>query len=204
MYLTIITSVIFTLLSLANYPEVYAIHWGVNGQADGFSSGISGIILFPIIMIVMQILFLVIPKIDPKRKNIALFSDSFESFILAFQLFFLYLHIATFVWNSIYEFNFNKVILIGFAGLFFVVGSLLKNAHINYTIGIRTPWTLADEEIWNKTHKLGAKIVKVVSILSLMGLFLPNFAFLIFLGLIVGSFLFLGYYSYYLFKKKFK
>ena len=42
--------------------------------------------------------------------------------------------------------------------LFVIIGNYLPKCRLNYTMGIRTPWTLSSEENWNKTHRLGGKL----------------------------------------------
>ena len=63
-----------------------------------------------------------------------------------------------------------------FGVLFYYVGILTQNAKRNWFIGIRTPWTLSNEEVWDKTHKFGSKLFKISGIIAFLGLILPDFA----------------------------
>ncbi len=96
----------------------------------------------------------------------------------------------------------NQLILPAFAGLFFLVGHLIKHARQNYFIGIRTPWTLANTAVWDETHRVGGIAFQVAAAISLVGLFAPNLAMyfivipvlLVALGSVVYSYiLFLKY-----------
>ena len=51
----------------------------------------------------------------------------------------------------------------------------MKNVKPNYFFGIRTPWTLANDEVWRKTHLLSSKIwVWGNLILATIILIIPN------------------------------
>ena len=64
-----------------------------------------------------------------------------------------------------------------FAILFYLAGDLIGKSKRNYFIGIRTPWTLSSDEVWDKTHKLGGKLFKTAGVASLAGLLFPKIAF---------------------------
>lgn len=203
-YIIILTSFVLSLFSLSNYPYKYAVHWGITGEADGFATNRFGLFFIPIMLLVLQVFLVLVPKIDPKKKNIEKFSGAYERFILSFHLLFLYLQIIMFVWNVISEFNFTQVTGLGM-GLFFIsISDLIKHAKSNYTIGIRTPWTLVNEQIWDKTHQLGAKLIKYISIIAIITLPFAKYSFFILIGGVLLSFLFLTFYSFYLFKKDVK
>ena len=59
--------------------------------------------------------------------------------------------------------------------LLFFVGITLQHARRNWFVGIRTPWTLSSDAVWDKTHRLGARLFKLVGLLAVLGL-LPRFA----------------------------
>lgn len=200
-YLVFILSIIISALSLVYYPDRYAIHWGYYGEADGFSKKGLGLFFIPILMILMYFFLHFVPKLDPEKKNIEKFYESYNLFVNGFLLFFLYLQITMFIYNVIAPFNFIYGIIPELSGLFYGLSYLLENTKKNYSIGIRTPWTLASEEVWDKTHKLGAKLIRYAALVTLIGLFLPSLAILIFMVSIFGTFGYLFWYSYYEFKR---
>jgi uncharacterized membrane protein len=85
--------------------------------------------------------------------------------------------------------------------LFFYVGVLISHSEQNWTIGIRTPWTLSSEKVWKKTHDLGGKLFKAVGILSITTILMPAYAFWLVILSLVGISVFLFGYSYYLYQK---
>ena len=168
-------------------PDQVASHWNSFGEVDGYMSKFWGLFLLPLIMIFVNILLFFVPKIDPKRSNIEKFEGTFDSFIIIFNLFMLYIYSLTIAWNMGYPMDMNTAIIPAMAAFFFYTGILVGKAKRNYTIGIRTPWTLDNDIVWDKTHKKGEKVFKLTAILTLVGLFFSECAFLfLFIPLVVG------------------
>ena len=177
-------------------PDKIAIHWNMEGNADGFSGKAFGLFLVPIISIFFYMLLLLMPKIDPLKKNIDKFSGYYYGFINIFLAFMLYLHIITIAQNSGFAFNMAYALIPAMAVLFFIVGMVLEKAKMNWTMGIRTPWTMSSENVWNKTHKLGAKCFKAAAVASLAGLAFPKYAFFVFMAALILAGLVPVVYSY--------
>lgn len=183
-------------------PSLVASHWNAQGEVNGYMSRFWGTFIMPLVLTGMLILFLLIPRIDPKKKNILKFATHFDRFILCMMIFFNYVFGLTIYWNLGHRFNFTAYMLPAFAALFYTIGNLVTNAEPNYTIGIRTPWTLASESVWKKTHAIGGKAYKATGILTLLGLVFPSYAMFIFLGLVIAVSLYLVVYSYLEFRKE--
>jgi uncharacterized membrane protein len=83
-----------------------------------------------------------------------------------------------------------------FAILFYYAGILIEKSKRNYFIGIRTPWTLTSDEVWDKTHRLGGKSFKAAGIASLAGLLFPKIAFYLVIGLVLTAAIISVVYSY--------
>ncbi|MFA5432369.1 MAG: SdpI family protein [Candidatus Paceibacterota bacterium] len=196
-------SIIVILLAFATaiyfepkMPSEMASHWNWQGVADGYMNKDWALFFFPFLMTAITLLLYFVPKMDPQKKNIEKFHDSYDSFILVFNIFFLYIYSMTIVWSMGFEMNMNAVLMPGFAFLFYFCGDLIKNAKLNYSIGIRLPWTLANETVWNKTHALGGKLFKLTASITLLGVFFSQYAvWFLFIPLII-SIVYLSFYSY--------
>lgn len=183
-------------------PSLMASHWGIDGQVNGFMAKIWGLFLLPIIALALWLLFLLIPKIDPLKSNIAQFRAYYDAFAAALILFLFYIHLLTLGWNLGYHFNMSRLLAPAFAVLFYLIGVMLGHAKRNWFIGIRTPWTLSNESVWDETHRVGGKLFKAVGILSLGGLLFPDLTFyLIFLPVIAIA-AFTVAYSYLVYQKE--
>ncbi len=182
------------------FPEKVASHWNIKGDVDGYLSKFWGLFLIPILTLGLFFLFLIIPEIDPLKKNIEKFRRYFDYFILILVLFLFYLYILTLIWNLGVRFDMTQVLVPAFSGLIFYCGILVEKAKRNWFIGIRTPWTLSSEEVWEETHKIGGKLFKIVALILLLGLFLPKYFFFIMIFSLIVLVLFLFFFSYFKFK----
>jgi len=182
-------------------PQQIASHWNTSGEVDGYMSRFWGIFLMPIISLIMAILFVVIPRIDPLKNNIQQFRKYFDGFIILIFLFFLYIYGLTLYWNLGNVFNMTRFMIPAMAVLFYYCGILIKNSKRNWSIGIKTPWTMSSDVVWDKTHKIGAKLFKASGVICLLGLIWPFSAMWFVLMPILFSTLFVFVYSYLEFKK---
>ena len=183
-------------------PEKVASHWNSKGEVDGYMSKFWGIFLMPILSIVLLVLFVLFPKIDPLKKNITKFKKYYEWFIVLFILFLFYIYIITLIWNLGYKFNMTAAIIPAFGILFFYIGILTENAKRNWFIGIRTPWTLSNDEVWEKTHKLGGKLFKISGVIALLGILFQKYAIYLFLIPVIFSALYSSIYSFFEYRKQ--
>ena len=188
------------------FPDQMASHWGANDEVNGYMSKFWGVFLMPLITLGMMALFLVIPNIDPLKANIAQFRDVFNLFITLIVAFMIYIHILTLRWNLGYtNFGMSKAMLPAMGILFFFVGYMLRKAKRNFFIGIRTPWTLSSDRVWDETHRLGSVLFMISGVFAFIGSFLGGMTAFWFLFVpLIGSTLITLVYSYLLYQKEIK
>ncbi len=207
--LAIISIIIFIsfLIGLYLYPSMpdqMASHWDINGKVDNHLPKFWGLFLMPLVSVGMVLLFILIPKIDPLKENIEKFMKYYNRFIIVLISYLFYIYSLTILWNIGYEFSMKNMIIPAFGFFFLYIGVMLENAKRNWFIGIRTPWTLSNETVWNKTHKLGAKLFKISGIITFLGLLFNDLALTFFLAPITISTAYLIVYSYFEYKKQTK
>ncbi|MFA6064502.1 MAG: SdpI family protein [archaeon] len=203
--LIVILVIISFLVSFVAYnalPETMTIHWGINGEANGFAPKTIGIMIMPIITLILVAILIAVPKLDPLKGNIESFKEKYYDFITIFCAFMLYLHAITILLNFGIQANMIALLAPAFALLMYYMGILLGSAKRNYFIGIRTPWTLDNETVWNKTHKLGEKLFKLSAAISILGVIFPNQAIILILAPIIISSIYLVGFSYLEHKKQ--
>jgi uncharacterized membrane protein len=185
-------------------PDPMASHWGPNDQVNGYISKFWGVFLMPLITLGMILLFLVIPGIDPLKANIAQFRDVFNVFITLIVAFMIYLYALTLRWNLGYtDFGMSKAMLPALGALFFFIGYMLRKAKRNFFIGIRTPWTLSSDTVWDETHRIGSVLFMISGGLAFLGsLFGGMTAFWFVFVPIIGSTLITLVYSYVLYQRE--
>jgi len=156
-----------------NLPDQVASHWNVRGEADMYLPKFWGAFLLPMASVPLTLLLIAIPRIDPLKANIEAFRRYYDAFIALFSAFLLAVHAHVILWNLGVRVNPLTLypILIGI--LFFYIGVLCENSKRNWFIGIRTPWTLSSDRVWEKTHKIGGKLFKASGIMMLLCPLLP-------------------------------
>ncbi|MCJ7816672.1 MAG: SdpI family protein [Candidatus Aenigmarchaeota archaeon] len=185
-------------------PELMPSHWNAAGEVDGYMPKPLTLFLIPVISLALFGLFLLIPRIDPMKHNIAKFRKYFDRFILLLMGFFLYIYLLTILWAFGLTFQFIFAMVPAFSALFYYAGVLTENAKRNWFIGIRTPWTLSSEKVWDKTHKLGGKLFKLAAIIGLLGLLFQDYAIWIVIIPVIFVAVYTIFYSYLEFQKESK
>jgi uncharacterized membrane protein len=194
-----------SLLLWNQLPDPMASHWGVDDQVNGYISKFWGAFIMPVMSIGMFLLFLVLPSIDPLKANVAKFRGIFNTFIVLMMVFMTYMHGLTLAWNLGYTgFRMSVAMLPGIGLLFIFIGFLIEKSKRNFFIGIRTPWTLSSDTVWDETHRVGGLLFKISGVLALIGAFFPDYAFWFLFLPMIGASLFSIIYSYILFRREAK
>ena len=133
-------------------PDVMATHFGINNEANGFSSKAFAVFGLPAVLLAVLWLGAFVTSHDPKKQNIS--SKMFTLMLWIAPVISLVVAATMYPVNLGYELDiaFFGELLLGL--MFIIVGNYLPKARQNYTIGIKVPWTLANEENWNRTHRL--------------------------------------------------
>jgi len=198
-------AVAFSVSVFGRLPEQMASHWNTANQVDGYMSRFWGAFLMPVVAAAMLLLFLVIPQIDPLKANIAKFRNYFNTFITLIVVFMVYTHILTMLWSLGYnQFNMGTAMLPAMGLLFVFAGVMTRKAKRNFFIGIRTPWTLSSDRVWDETHRVGSTLFIISGILALLGAFFADYAVWFILVPVLASTLFLLVYSYVLYQREAK
>ncbi|KKL08308.1 hypothetical protein LCGC14_2577170 [marine sediment metagenome] len=190
-------SFIIAIYVYPQMPEKMASHWNAQGKVDDYISKFWSLFLMPIISIGLFLLFILIPKIDPLKENIEKFRKYFDGFIVLIMIFLFYVYLLTIFWNIGIRFNMTQFMMPALGILFYYCGILVENAKRNWFIGIRTPWTLSNEKVWDKTHKIGGKLFKVTGIIAFLGIFLPKYAIFFVIIPVISVAVYTIIYSYF-------
>ena len=135
-------------------PAQMPLQWDLNGQPNFYGPRWS----YPVIAIGIYILFLVLPGIDPLKKNYVIFGDSYFKLRLIMVLFFSATSTCMMVNELYHNINLGKVISSSMFLLLALFGNYMGNLRRNYFIGYKIPWTLNSDEVWKKTHVLAGKL----------------------------------------------
>jgi len=193
-------------LSVWAYPLLPAIvvsHWGFNGQPNGWMSREMHVVLFPAILIFMYGLFSLMPEFDPRSERYAEFAGTYLIIRNVILLVFAIVYIVATLSNLGYSVNIGATVAGVIGVLMIILGNYFGKLKRNFFIGIRTPWTLSSDNVWNKTHRLGGRLFMIWGLGLILAPWLaPMFAFVILIGGIVIIMTWVTIYSYLEFKKE--
>jgi uncharacterized membrane protein len=153
-FFLLLITLLITIFFWNDLPNKIPIHWNINGEVDGYSNKLSGVLGLYSIPLIFSILYPIFRKIDPKNLKYEKFEKTWGILNITIFLFFIYLYLTTIflTLNPIY--SIEPFILSGMGIMFIVMGNYMSKIKQNYFIGIKTPWTLNNEDNWNKTHRL--------------------------------------------------
>lgn len=139
-------------------PDRLAVHFGANGQPDGFQDKGWFLVMVAVMNVGLALLLKVVQWIDPKRENYRKFARFYNLFRVVMAAFMSVIFMVTIFYNLGYAFNVQLIVLSGIGVLFIVIGNYMGQIRFNYFFGIRTPWTLANEEVWRRTHRMAGPL----------------------------------------------
>ncbi|MGG0479368.1 SdpI family protein [Priestia megaterium] len=171
--ITLLTLVAW-LIALPHLPATMPIHWGANGEADGFATKINAMILTVGIMVLIYFIIAFVPRIDPRKENYKYFSKTYNIVLNAVLLLFFFVNMSTILQGLGYNVPMSYIAPIMAGLVFIIIGNYLQRVRSNYFMGIRTPWTLSNETVWKKTHRLSGKLFFIGGLLILISAFLPD------------------------------
>lgn len=206
---TLIVVLILWVVSVAVAGFVYphlenrvAIHWDARGEVDGYGSPFMGSYFLPLLAGSISLFMLFIPEIDPLKKNTERFRTTYNSFIVFFMLFMLYLFAMTLLVNFGYRVNMTLALIPAYAALNYILGVLVGKAQPNWFIGIRTPWTLSSELVWFETHRRASRLFKLAAVVTLVGFLVVEYAFLFVIVPLVVVAIYAMLYSYFAYRRQ--
>ncbi len=198
--LFIIATLVVAAILYPSLPEMIPTHWNAQGEIDGYMKKPGGVLMMPAMALATFIIMKIIPLISPKGFRTDKFSDVIG--VLQVTLVGFMSIVAILVLLEAHGLNvlINEVIIAGVGLLFVVIGNYLGKVRKNFFIGIRTPWTLASDEVWNRTHRMGGKLFMLSGVIIWLGALL-RLPLTWTVGVAVGLVLIPVVYSYFLYRQ---
>ena len=156
--LIIVVSIILSIFFYYKLPETVVTHWNFAGEPNGWMSRFWASIMLPLMTIGLYIMFLVMPYADPRKERYANFTNVYHIFKDVILLFLVLIFLISNLNNLGYNLPINIYVPILVGILFVIMGNYFGKIKQNWFVGIRTPWTLSSNEVWNKTHRMGGKL----------------------------------------------
>jgi uncharacterized membrane protein len=135
-----------------------AVHWGINGEANGFAGKREALTILPALALGMIVLLSAIPHVEPRRLNLASSTKLFRAAWIGGIVIVAIAHVGIVLGALHVAIDMPRFIFPAVALLFVVIGNYLGKTRSNFFAGIRTPWTLSSDYSWEKTHRLTGRL----------------------------------------------
>jgi len=154
---------------------VVPIHFGLGGQADGFAPKGIGLLLLPAMALFTPFLIAGILRLDPRKDHIEASMPALRTVLVSTSVFLAFVHglvLHAALGNGVLS---ERAMFVAMGVLFVAIGSALPGLRSNYFAGIRTPWTLQSERVWERTHRSGGRAFAAAGVVVVLaGLLLPS------------------------------
>ena len=165
----VLASWLLTVLLYRRLPELVPTHWDARGVANGFTPKPIGPFIMPMITTAVYALFLVLPRISPRGFDLERFRGPLAILQLAITGFMCFATMLALLAGVGIAVPMGRALFAGIGLLLVVIGNFMGKLTKNFFIGIRTPWTLASDEVWLRTHRLGGKLFVVAGLALFVG-----------------------------------
>lgn len=190
--------IIIGLILWDNLPDQVPVHWNINGEVDGFATKTQAVFVMPLVLVVFHWICFFGTNLDPKKKNI---NDKMFTLVLWI------IPVISLLCNSMvyatalgHKISVEIIMPLFMGALFVVIGNYMPKCKQSYTLGIKLPWTLDDEENWNKTHRLAGFLWVIGGVVIMASAFLGKFW--LFFVVLVPMVIIPTVYSYILYRNK--
>jgi uncharacterized membrane protein len=184
-------------------PDRVPSHWNFRGEIDGYSGRFAGAFMLPLLCAGLYALLVALPRIDPRRQNYASFAVAYRRLRFLLVAFFMVLYLVTLASAMGYPIRTGSIVLSCVGLLFVGIGSVMGSLKPTYFVGIRTPWTLADDVVWERTHSISAPVWMGAGALGVASPLLPvPYDSILFMVAVLGASMFSVVYSYILYRSR--
>ena len=193
----VVASILITAIVYPRLPTTIPTHWNLAGQVDGYSGRPWGAWFMPALLILFWAMLRWLPSIDPRGANYARFSGAFEAIIIMIMLFGFAVQMVILAAALGQPVEMERLAPAGMGLLLLGVGNLLPRAKPNWFVGIRTPWTLSNDRVWERTHRVGGHFIVAGGALTVLtAIIAPHWAFRVMIAACASAAVFLLVYSY--------
>lgn len=170
----IVAAFAFSVAVYPQLPERIPVHWNLEGEPDGWAGGGRGAFVMPAFAAVLWLVMRFLPRIDPRKANYAKFDATYDFFVALIVSLVALLHIVTLGAALGWPVPVERVVpgIIGVA--FVMIGNVLPRARPNWWLGVRTPWTMSSDRVWERTHRVAGYLLAGAGCLMILAALVPG------------------------------
>lgn len=196
-----------TAASLAVYnrlPDPITVHWDLAGNPNGWMSRPVGAFITPVMLLIAWAALRGAPLIDPRRQNYEWFGNSYDIVVAALLVPVFLLHFVLLAIGLGYPMPIARLAPALMGAMFVVIGNVMPRARSNFMFGIRTPWTLSNDAVWARTHRLAGYTMTAAGLVMILSAILlaPDVLGAVIVGAVVTALVAPAVYSYLTFRRQ--
>jgi len=192
----IAVTAIASAIAYPRLPETVPSHWNLQGQVNGWQPRGRAAFLMPIVLLVLWGVMRGLPAIDPRRANYVKFQPTYDFVVNAVLTVLALIHLAVIGAALGAPISIHRLVPIAFGVMLIAIGNQLPRARPNWWFGIRTPWTLSNDRVWERTHRVGGYLMTAAGAAIIVGALVTKLAGPLIIVCVAGAGLVSVIYSY--------
>lgn len=190
-------------LALPDLPARTAIHFGPGGSPDSYTSPAFAGAFVPALMLALLALFEGLVRVDPLRENIREFEGVYDAVVVGTLAFLALVHGLVLAYNLGYDVPIDTATAVAVGVLYVGLGVAMRRVDRNWIVGFRTPWTLSDDAVWDRTHAVGSVALVLAGVVTVAGsLLFPAYGVWFVVGTILAVAAFTYAHSYVVYRRR--
>jgi uncharacterized membrane protein len=169
----VVLATLIAVLVYPNLPDRGPTHWDAHGNVNAYSSRRVGAFLLPAVMLGIWGVMWLLPKIDPRRANYVKMRGAYDRVVNATLTMLFLVHVIVVAMMFGAPFAITRLLPVLLGVMFIVIGNVLPQARPNWFFGIRTPWTLSNDRVWQRTHRIAGYLFVACGLLMVASAALP-------------------------------
>ncbi|WP_227134416.1 SdpI family protein [Halorubellus salinus] len=189
--------------ALPDLPARTAIHFGSGGTPDNYASPLLAAAFIPALMLALLALFEGLVRVDPLRENLRESEGAYDGLVVATLAFLVVVHALVLAYNLGYDVPTADATYVAVGVLYVALGVAMRRVDRNWIVGFRTPWTLSDDAVWERTHAVGSVALVLAGVVTVAGTVLaPAYGVWFVVGTILAVAVFTYAHSYVLYRRR--
>lgn len=190
-------------LALPDLPARVAIHFDASGTPNDYASQAVAAAFVPAFMLCLLALFEGVVRVDPLRENLRASEGVYDGVVIVTLAFLAFVHGLLLAYNVGYAVPIGDATFFAVGLLYVALGVAMRNVDRNWIVGFRTPWTLSDDAVWERTHAVGSVALVLAGLVTIAGTaLLPAYGVWFVVGTILGVAVFTYAHSYALYRRR--